>query len=203
MSKSPTSEVIRLQNVRLSFARLFKPEPFEEGGVKTFQATFLLDPSDEKQAAKIKEIISAGKALVAEAFGKKATLKDLKGICFGKGDKLPTVYEGYEGMFYVRTANTTRPAVANRKGEPVAEEDGTEVPYSGCYVNGTLTLWIQNNKFGKRINANLRGVQFVRDGEAFGQAPISAEEEFDALEDNSPADSSDDFGDDFDDDIDF
>jgi hypothetical protein len=195
MSKSPTSEVKhKLTDVRLSFPRLFTPEAFEEGGTKTFQATFLLDPSNEEHKRVLKNIQKDALRLAKEAFGADFTLKQLKGMCFGKGDDLPKVYDGYEGMYYVRTANTVRPAVANRRGEPVAEGDPQE-PYAGCFVNGTLSLWVQNNKWGKRINANLRGVQFVRDGEAFGQEPISAENEFEALDDNSPAD---DFDDDFD-----
>jgi hypothetical protein len=62
----------------------------------------------------------------------------------------------------------------------LAEDDG--VLYSGCYVNMTVTLWTQDNEYGKRVNANLRAVQFVKDGEAFGVAPVDAEEEFDEVE---------------------
>lgn len=197
MSKSPTSEVLRLTGVRLSFPRLFKPEAFEEGGTKTFQATFLLDPSNEEHKKQLKAINKEATRLAQEAFGAGTKLGQLKGVCFGKGDDLDKVYDGYEGMYYVRTANTVRPAVANRRGEPVAEGDPQE-PYAGCYVNATLSLWIQNNKWGKRVNANLRGVQFVEDGEPFGQEPISAENEFEALDDNSPADDFGDEDDDFD-----
>ena len=44
-----------------------------------------------------------------------------------------------------------------------------------------MTLWAQNNGYGKRINAQLDGVQFVRDGEAFGEGGISADA-FDSFE---------------------
>ena len=41
-------------------------------------------------------------------------------------------------------------------------------PYSGCYVNAIIECWAQDNKeFGKRINFGLKGVQFLRDGDAF------------------------------------
>jgi hypothetical protein len=36
-----------------------------------------------------------------------------------------------------------------------------------------LSLWGQNNKFGKRVNAQLDGVQFNQDGEPFGDAGVS------------------------------
>ena len=200
----PTSEVIKLENVRLSFPRVFTPEAFQEGQDKKFQATFLLDKSDASHAAKIKEIKQAAKKLMVEAYGSDFKPAGLKGVCFGDGDNQTNaegeVLDGYEGAFFVRSSNTTRPAVANRRGEPVAEGD-PQTPYAGAFVNGTVTLWAQDNKFGKRINCNLRGVQFVKDGEAFGQAPVSVESEFDALDDNTPADSGG--GDDWDTDTDW
>lgn len=185
---APTSEVIRLENVRLSFPKLFKAEAFQEGQEKKFQATGLLDPSDASHAAKIKEIKQAAGALLKEAG---LTSHELDGVCFGDGNKKvkktkdgKVVREGYENMFYVSVNNTTRPAVANRRGEPVSEGD-PGCPYAGCYVNITLTLWVQDNQYGKRINGNLRGVQFVKDGEAFGNAPVSVDSEFEALEDSA------------------
>lgn len=194
-----TSEVIRLNNVRLSFPKLFTPVAFEVGGTKKFEATFLLDTSDAKHAAKIKEVKSAAAALMKESYGADFKASALKGLCFGSGDSKTkadgSVVDGYEGMFYLVAKNTVRPAVANRKGEPVAEGD-EQTPYGGCYVNATVTLWAQNNKWGKRINANLRGVQFVADGEAFGTAPMSADSEFEALEDGGASDAFDDFADD-------
>ena len=187
-----TSEVIKVKGARLSYPKLFKPEAYQEGQEKKFQATFLLDPSDADHAVQIKEIKKTAAALMRDAYGADFAPSGLKGICFGDGNKKVkedgTVSEGYKDMFYISVTNTVRPAVANRKGEPVAEGD-PQCPYGGCYVNGTLTLWAQNNKYGKRINGNLRGVQFVKDGEAFGAGPVSVEDEFEALEDNSPADA--------------
>jgi hypothetical protein len=42
-------------------------------------------------------------------------------------------------------------------------------------------VWAQDNKYGKRINASLEAIQFVRHGEAFGAKPVIAEEVFDDL----------------------
>jgi hypothetical protein len=89
-------------------------------------------------------------------------------------------YDGYEGMFVIASNNRTRPTVVDRDLTPLVEEDGK--PYSGCYVNGTITLWSQDNQYGKRVNANLRAVQFVKDGDAFGVKPADAEDEFDVLD---------------------
>ena len=173
----PTSEKIKLTNVRLSFQRLFVPKSFKEGQPARFEASFLLDPSDKAHAALIKEIKTRAKEVIKEQWGEKP--KSLK-VCFGSGDEKD--YDGYEGQFYITSNNRTRPTVVDRNLQPLVEADGK--PYSGCYVNGTITLWAQDNQFGKRINANLRAVQFVRDGEAFGVQPVEAEEEFDAREDD-------------------
>jgi hypothetical protein len=37
-----------------------------------------------------------------------------------------------------------------------------------------ISLWAQDNSWGKRINATLLGAQFHSDGEAFGDAGIDA-----------------------------
>ena len=190
-----TSEVIKVFGARLSYPKMFTPQAFDDGGPKRFEATFLLDPSNPDHAAKIKEIKIATRALMTEAFGPDFDPKELRDrVCFGEGNKKAKIPDGYADMFFVNTANTTRPAVANRSGGPVVEGD-EQCPYGGCFVNGTFTFWAQNNKFGKRINANLRGVQFVKDGEAFGREPINAEDEFEAMEDNTPADGPSDWDD--------
>lgn len=186
MAKSKTSEVVKLKNVRGSFLRLFKPKAFQEGQTPRYEATFLLDPTNAEHAAAIAQLRAEAKKLIAAAWGEKpAGLK----LCFGDADKDETKskYDGYKGMFYVTTANTERPGVYGRQRQPVAEGD-REAPYSGCYVNTNITLWTQDNKFGKAIRANLRIVQFAKDGEAFsGAAPARAEDELEALEDKTPA----------------
>ena len=109
---------------------------------------------------------------------KGARLKD--NVCLRDGDA-KSKYDGYAGMFYLAASNKVRPTVVNRRREPVQEGD-QQAPYSGCYVYGSITLWLQNNSYGKKINANLRAVQFEKDGEAFGMKPVNAEDEFEPLE---------------------
>lgn len=51
-------------------------------------------------------------------------------------------------------------------------------------MNASIELWAQDNKqFGKRINAQLRGVQFLRDGDAFAAGSPASEDEFEDLGD--------------------
>jgi hypothetical protein len=186
-----TSEVIKLAKARLSFARLFVPKAFREGQKARYEGTFLIDPSSKAGQAQIDLILAEAKGVIEAKFQGKIP-KTLKfGFGYADGDDFMIgktkfhsdvkEYDGYEGMFYVATANTTRPTVVDRDRSPLAEEDGK--PYSGCYVNGTITLWAQDNEFGQRVNGNLRGCQFYKDGEAFGVKPVDADEEFDDIED--------------------
>lgn len=182
MAKSLTSEKFTIANARSSFLVLDKPRAFQEGQSPRFQATALLDPSNAEHAVIIKDIKDKAAALCAQAGLEPG---ELDGRCFGMADKHPkkSKYEGYKGMFYVALSNEARPGVANRAGRPVAEGD-PQWPYSGCYSNFRATLWLQNNRFGKKINGNLIAVQFVKDGEAFGRGPVNVEDEFEALPDD-------------------
>lgn len=206
MAKSENSEVLHLNNVRLSYLQLVTPTAFQEGQEKKFQATALLDVSDPDHQKIIKDVKRAARDLMNRAYGKDFKPAGLKGVCFGDGNKVTdddgNVRDGYKDTFYVRLNSKVRPGTANRRGQPVVEGD-PQFPYSGAYGNVTCTLWAQNNQFGKRINGNLRAVQFVKDGEAFGAAPVNVEDEFEALEDNSPAEEGFDGSDDpFDDEFD-
>lgn len=182
MAKSNvTSDIIKLERVRLSFPVIWRPKIFEEGREATFQATFLLDPSDSAHAASIKEIKRAAKKILIEAF---TEVPPGFKRCFGLADKHPKKkkYDGYKGMFYIATGNSTRPTLVNRKRDQDLEEsDG--VLYAGCYVNTNVTLWTFNHpKGGMGLAANLRIIQFHSDGEAFGNAPAKAEEELEDVE---------------------
>lgn len=115
--------------------------------------------------------------------------------------------EEQEGSWVISASDgKRRPQVLNADKSVITEDD--DIVYSGCYVNVLIRPWKQENSFGKKINANLVGVQFKKDGERFGEAAIDASEEFDDEDDGSSkskakskAKASED--DDFDDDDDF
>lgn len=186
----PTSEVIKLKNVRLSFPRLFKPRAFREDQDPRFEATFLLDPSDKAHAKMIKEIEATGEEICAEVWPKAVPKSVIN--CYGEADEAnpPLEYDGYPGMYFVRTsANLKNPPGIFDRGRNalvVDPQTGAEprIPYAGCFVNATITLWVMNNQFGKRVNANMRLVQFVKDGDAFGAKAPDAEDELDILDDD-------------------
>lgn len=174
------SKNITIKNARLSFPNLFKKSVFE-GKEGKFEATLLIPKSDKATYKKLMEAVDAMKAE-----NKKSGLEndDFDNFFIQDGDVIyrKKEREGYQGMWAIKAANTKRPTVINRDRTPLVEED--EVVYAGCYVNGIINLWFQNNQYGLGINANLLGIQFSKDGEEFGDgAKVADVDEFDELED--------------------
>lgn len=169
---------IKLNNVRLSFPSVFRKAVFN-GEETKFEATFLINK--ETQA----DIIAQVESAIAEKL--KTDLKGAKlpadKICLKDGDMIE--YDGYAGHMSLKASNSKRPMVIDRDKSPLAEDDNKL--YAGCYVNAVIELWAQNNNYGKRINANLMGVQFARDGEPFGDGASVNADDFDFVE-GSPDD---------------
>lgn len=73
---------------------------------------------------------------------------------------------GFEGMKFVSARSATRPTVVDRDRSPLTLSDGRV--YSGCWGIAHVEVWAQDNSFGKRVNAELTGFQFKKDGDSFG-----------------------------------
>lgn len=175
---------LMINNARLAFPSLFKATAFNAGDEPSYSATLLLtegatvtDPATGKQTT----IEDACDAVGAEKWGTKwaATKKELVAkdkMAYHDGNAKAN-YAGFEGNTYIATRAkvSARPTVIDQRRSPLTEEDGK--PYAGCYVNASIELWAQDNNYGRRINAQIRGVQFARDGDAFaGGAPADANE---------------------------
>lgn len=172
---------VKLNNVRLAFPDLFKPRAFNGEGDAKYGATFLFPP-DHPAAELINEAIDA---VAKEKWGPKApaVLMSLRAngkVCLHDGDAKEEL-DGFAGHLYVSARSTVRPGVYDRDRSPLAEDDGR--PYGGCYVNAIIEIWAQDNGFGKRVNATLKGVQFVRDGESFAGGAPASPDDFDVVED--------------------
>lgn len=175
------SKQITLKNVRLSFPSLFQAKSFTGSDGKPtepkFQAVFLLD---KKQHAKVIEQIEAQTDATAKEFfdGKLPKLKH-RPVRDGedKEDK-----DGYgPDVAFISASSKRRPQVVDRNPSmPLVEADNR--PYAGCYVNAVISLWAFNHKLGgKGVSANLLAVQFLKDGDPFGET-VNAEEAFENVE---------------------
>lgn len=181
---------VKLKNVRLSFPNLFEAKAFvgpdgKPQGTPKYNATFILDK--EENAAEIEQLEKAIGAIVKENF--KGNMKALKGICLRDGEEKTDDEGEYKDGFgpdvmFITSSNPNRPQVVDKDPRvPLTKEDAKI--YAGCYVNAVISLWAQNNTFGKRVNANVLAVQFAKDGDPFGEERINPESEFDTLEDDS------------------
>lgn len=176
---------IKLANVRLAFPTLFEAKTVNGEGKPAFSASFLLDPADPQ----VKALNAAIDQVAKDKWGAKADaiLKQMRAqdkVALHDGD-LKSNYGGFPGNLYVSARSATRPLVIDRDRTPLTEQDGK--PYAGCYVNASVELWPQDNNYGKRINASLRGVQFLRDGDAFAGGGAASEDEFDDVTEGAAA----------------
>lgn len=65
--------------------------------------------------------------------------------------------------------------------------------YSGAYVNVIFEIYAQDNKFGKRVNAQLKGIMFSKKGEALGGGgTAAAQNDFDDFADGEDNGAEDD-----------
>ena len=167
---------ITVTNARLSYANIFRAKAMEGSvGEPKYSCVFLLDK--QNNAKDIKTIQDAIAKQVKE--GLKGKHPGADKVCLKDGSNKADV-DGYgDGVMYVSAGNVKRPVIVDQKRLPLAEEDGK--PYSGCIVNGVFNLWVQDNKYGKRINASLTHVQFVKDGPVFGEAVKPAEAVFEDI----------------------
>lgn len=166
---------IKLNNVRLSFPSLFQRAVFN-GDAGKFEATLLLDKT--QHADVIDKINTAIKESIKTNL--KGTKVPADKLCFKDGDDFE--YDGYAGCMSFKASNNKRPMIIDKDKTPLAEDDGK--PYAGCYVNAVVELWAQNNNYGKRINANLLGIQFFKDGAPFGDNSSASDDDFDCFDDD-------------------
>lgn len=171
---------IKLENVRLAFPQLFEAKSVNGEGDPAFSATFIIPPEHP-----VTQTLRDGFEVVGKDkwSGKWATVKkeiEAKDRTALHDGDTKAGYAGFEGNLFVSARNKSRPTVVDRDRSPLVSADGR--PYSGCYVNALIELWAQDNAYGKRINASLRGVQFIRDGDAFLGGGAASEDEFDAVD---------------------
>lgn len=190
---------LSVQNARLAFPNIFKPATVNGEGEPAYSAALLLT-----NGAKISRFDEAKKKYVP------VTIEDACDLVGQEkwGVKWPTVkkeiaakdrfayhdgdtksqYDGFAGLIFITTRSqaSVRPTVIDRDKTPLTAEDGR--PYAGCYVNANIDLWPQDNSYGKRINAQLRGVQFSHDGDSFGGGTAASADEFEDVTDGAGAD---------------
>jgi hypothetical protein len=177
-----------ITGARLSFPDLFDATQYQGQGPFNYRCQLLI-PAGDPQRAKID---AALEAVAKEKWAAKTgpILEAIKGnvqkCCWIDGAK--RAYDGYEGNWALSTTREQskgRPLVFDQQKQPLVAADGK--PYAGCYVNASVEFWAQDNNYGKGLRCTLLGVQFVRDGDAFGGGSPADPDDFQALADGATA----------------
>jgi hypothetical protein len=183
--------VVKLKNVRLAFSQnLFKPGTMagDTTGKPAFSSTFLIPKGNPQigELNKIIEKVAVDKWGAQKGPGVLKSLYAADKVCLHNGEAKEQ-YEGFDGCYYIAARSYVAPLVIDSDKAPLVEASGK--PYAGCYVNAIIDVWAQDNTYGKRVNATVKGVQFYKDGDAFvGSAPAT-EDDFEDVGNTGDADS--------------
>jgi hypothetical protein len=189
--------MIRIDNVRGSYVHLDKPykgkAKRDDGTEATPKFSIVgIMPKDSHVEAK-DLILDAIKQLLADNKNAKVP-KDKRFIRDGDDAEK----DEYENAWTVSASEINKPRCRDRQGELVSEPDEIrEMFKSGYWFNILIRPWFQDNDYGKRVNAGIVGVQFVKKDKTFGNAEIDDSDAWDTVD---AEDDDDGFGDDGDDD---
>jgi len=186
----------RIDGVRADWPVLFKGQQFQ--GTGSYRCGIkLIVPTDHPQYEQINDaIFKAAQAKWKEKAPqtlKSARAKD--NVCLRDGDLQVKAPEGYAGN-WVLSANCqggdteeqcVKPQV--RLADRTVVTDPAKNPiYRGCYVNAVVEFY-GDSRYGDGVFCKLVGVQFAKEGDAFGSAPARTED----FEDLSAGANADDF----------
>lgn len=176
---------IIIKNVRLAFFNGYEPGTFE--GKQSFGAQLIIAPNHPQIADIDKAIQAVAKEKWKDSWKEIYQMLDKQGrLCFRKGPKLDKQgkpYDGFEGMFHLScsAAPEKRPLCLKANKTVSTSRDGDL--YGGCYADVKLSLWPQDNQWGRRVNAQPLVFQKRADGDAFAGGPPPTPDGMDDLSD--------------------
>lgn len=193
------SEIIYIAGARLSFPKLVEAQTQAQfpNSPKKFSADLILTPGD---ACFERFMAEAGREANAKWKDQTAAVmqmiqNDRRLRCYGSGNekldkKTMKPWAGYENMVYLTTSadEAHPPKIIRADGSYIDDsavlerQTAARKMYGGCYVDAAVRPWIQDNQFGRAIRCQLIAVQFVRDGEAFGEAQPNVDGMFKAVQ---------------------
>jgi hypothetical protein len=196
MAGKAAQVVLRLDNVRMSFPSLWKATSVKDGDKPAFSAQFIFPPEHPCFAVLKQTLVKVaqdqwGHGPIDIGGGKMSTqgieqmkaLMATNAVCLKNGSmkrsQTGEVLDGYVGQWFISARSQTKPSTWDAAKQPITEAMGKL--YSGCYVNAVVAIWAQTGQYGKRINAQLMGVQFAKDGDAFGGGRAATSDLFESL----------------------
>ena len=171
-----------IKDARLSFPHVLQPKAVNQGPPK-YSANFIVANDSEawREATQLVEQLAQDKwqqhaQNILQMIGGDKRLR-----CYGPGsDKVSQstgqIYDGFTGdVSYLSASSDTPPQLFDpQRQEVTAMSGGNTMFVGGNYVEGLIRFWPQENQHGRAIRAQLIGVQYIREGEHFGQDEIDA-----------------------------
>lgn len=184
--------LIKIENVRMSYLHVDKPYAGDDGGEPKYSVVGIMPKATHKEAQKflIEQINAVCQEKKWWKDGKRTIPSDK--LCLKNGDD--SGKDEYANAWTFSAREKTRPILRDKANRSVDESRINDVFYSGAYGNIVIKLWAQDNKYGKRVNANLSMVQFVKDGEPFGEGRLSDDDADDILDGAGDDDDGDGLG---------
>lgn len=164
---------ILLKNVRASYPHVLAArDSTDDNGKKKkgWDITVLLSKTTHRAA---KDLV---KSEIDRIMAEKKTKLSSERKFLKNGDDAGK--DDYQGHYTVRASETKKPIVKDRDKRRMSDDEDDRF-YGGCWVNILIRPWWQDNSFGKRVNAGLAAVQFLRDDEPLGDTNRINEDDVD------------------------
>ena len=178
---------IYLRNVRISYPKLAAPDSFQPDQPKKYGASFVFGLDEEFGQQNMQVVGDAANRLKAEFWRGEPDpyIKDDR-KCLRQGETIRTqqgqIRPELAGKWQLVARSEARPRCYDRTRRELQPDEIRSVIYAGCRVDAIVTLYGIKDpaKGGNGIFAMLDGVMFRDDDEAFGAAPVEADQ-FDQL----------------------
>lgn len=191
VAKTPET-IVMLENVRGAFVHgLFQASTVQGQGKPAYSFTAIIKRDDTKNIQKVLQgLVNAARAKWGpQGDAQYQALAAAGRICLRDGNSKPDI-AGFPGNLFVGMRSPVQPKFFNEVPQEMtaAQAQATGKFYSGAYFNVSLAIWAQANTHGKRLNAQVRGIQQVADGEPLGGGgSVASAEEFGAVESSAAA----------------
>lgn len=189
---------IKLNRVRVDFLNRFEAKEFQKGDGKfRYSATFLIEPGSDQDKAIQKAIKDVGTEKHKAKWDRiyEGMKSNSQKCCYIDGDtKTSDRHAGYMVLASHRQMKEGLPGIFDNvlssdpadvdpktgKRKVAVLPPNTPKIYDGCYVNGTVDIYIQEGEF-PGVRATFIAVQYAGEGDAFSTNRPSADD-FDAEE---------------------
>lgn len=164
-NKKLSDTMVRIGEVRFSYANVFEPRPSLNGGDPKYSCAILI-PKDNTQAVKlVQDAIAAAQEIgKTSKWGGKIPRMCKSPLRDGDTEREDDVYEG---CWFINASASTKakPAVKILDGGIIADALDSEEFYSGCYGAAVLNFFPYSASGNNGVGAGLNVVLKTRDGE--------------------------------------